>query len=92
MAAGVALQLKSLNVKRKAPAMSLFDNSDIEIPCPHCGKKTKKRIGSVQNSKTFACPSCGKTSTLDASGLGKGLQSAQKQIDDLKRALGKFGK
>ena len=72
--------------------MNLFDNSDIEIPCPHCGKKTKKRIGSVQNDKTFTCPSCRKTSTLDASGLRKGLKSAQNSIDDLKRTLGKIGK
>lgn len=72
--------------------MNLFDNSDIEVPCPHCGKKTKKRVGSVKNNKTFTCPGCGKTSTLDTSGLRKGLDSAQANSDSLKRALGKFGK
>lgn len=72
--------------------MNLLDNSNIKIPCPHCGKKTKKRVGSVKNDKTFTCPSCGKTSALDASDLRKGLNAVQGSLADLQRTIGKFGK
>jgi endogenous inhibitor of DNA gyrase (YacG/DUF329 family) len=71
---------------------SVFDNSDIEIPCPHCGKKTKQRIGRVKHDKNFTCPGCGKVSALDASGLRDGLKGAQRSLDDFARSLRKLGK
>lgn len=72
--------------------MNLLDNSNIEFACPHCGKKAKKRIGSVQNDKVFTCPGCGKVSDLDTTGLRKSLKSSGANQASLKAALRKFGK
>ena len=72
--------------------MSLFDKSVIEIPCPHCGKKTKQAVGSIKDKQDFTCRHCGVVSTLDAKGLLKGLKSAEDSLASLKRTLGKFDK
>jgi uncharacterized Zn finger protein len=72
--------------------MNFFDNSDIEIPCLHCGKKTKKRVGSAKNDKTFTCPNCGEVSTVDPTQLRDNVKSADKALADFKRAIGKLGK
>lgn len=72
--------------------MNLFDNLDIDIPCPHCGEKTKKRVGSAKNDTAFTCSSCGKVSTVDAGQLREGVKSAEKSLSDLKRAIAKLGK
>ena len=69
---------------------SLLDGQHIELPCPHCGKKTKKLIGSVKKQKTFTCPACGKMSNLDTSGLLKGLGRVDRSLDRLKAAVKKL--
>lgn len=51
--------------------MKLFDNLSIEIPCPHCGKKTKKPLRSVKNNQRFTCAFCHKTATFETNGGSK---------------------
>jgi transposase-like protein len=72
--------------------MKTFDNSDIEIPCPHCGKKTKKRLGGLKHDQDFTCPHCSQVSRIDTKGLTKGLKSVEDRLNNLRRTIGKLGK
>jgi hypothetical protein len=36
--------------------MAIFDkNTNIPITCPHCGKKSSKKLGWLQNNPEFPC-------------------------------------
>ena len=72
--------------------MNLFDNSDIEIPCPHCGKKSKQRLGGLNHNQDFTCPHCRQVSTLDTKGFDKGQKAINDSLDDFARAISKLGK
>lgn len=71
--------------------MNLFENSDIEIPCPHCGKKSKQRLGGLQHEQDLICVHCSQRFTLDTQGLIDGLKSAQDSLNDFARSIGKLG-
>lgn len=43
----------------------IVDDQTLDLPCPKCGKKTKKTVRWVKANKQFTC-SCGTAITLDA--------------------------
>ena len=43
----------------------IVDDQTLELPCPHCGKKTAKTVRWVKANQQFTC-ACGTAVTLDA--------------------------
>lgn len=72
--------------------MNVFDSKTITIPCPNCGEKIQETIGRLKHNPKIPCPGCGKTLAINADELTKGVDSAQKSIDNFRRSLGRFGK
>lgn len=72
----------------------LLDNATIDITCPKCSRKFKERLGRLKNNPMLKC-TCGASIKINAGGKGgltQGLNSVDKGLADLKRALGKLGK
>ncbi|MDM0003911.1 YnfU family zinc-binding protein [Variovorax sp. J22G73] len=72
-----------------------LDNAEIEIPCPKCGKKSKQRLGRLNNNSSIRCGFCGtiiELKTDGPGGLAQAKKSAEKSLADLKRSLGKLGR
>jgi uncharacterized Zn finger protein len=62
-------------------------NAKVPLPCPNCGHKVKHTLTRIKGDPDLTCPKCGVTTKWNAKGLRKGLETTQKAIDDLKRAL-----
>lgn len=69
-----------------------FDpNAQIDLECPNCGHRFKKRIGDIQSKPTFPCPKgCG--ATIKAEKFTRGLSEAEKKLDDFSRKIGRMFK
>lgn len=68
-----------------------LDNVSIDIPCPKCGRKTKKTIGWVKANKKFTC-GCGVEVVLDAGQFRGEIAKAERAEADFKKALKGLGK
>lgn len=71
---------------------SILDNDTIEVPCPHCGRKLKERIGKLKTSPHLTCPGCGGGIDVNARQLKTATEKVDKQLADLKRSLGRVSK
>jgi uncharacterized Zn finger protein len=71
---------------------SLFDDSNIELSCPHCSHKFSERIGKLRTNPHLACPSCGNGITIEAKQLDATLKGVDQRVADLRRSLRNFGK
>lgn len=67
--------------------MSLFENAEVEIPCPNCGHKTAQKVGWLKHNTQFTCGGCGRAIEVDSRKLHAGLDSAAKSIDEFRRRL-----
>lgn len=63
--------------------MDLFDDVEIEIPCPDCGTLTHKTIGWIKSIGKYACLGCGRGIVLDPSDLIDSLKEVDDAIGDL---------
>lgn len=70
----------------------MFDDAKIDLPCPHCGKKTAKTVRWLKSHSEMACHACGELFQLDTKELKSGLSAAEKKVADLKRQLSRLGK
>jgi hypothetical protein len=70
----------------------MFDDAEIEIPCPGCEYKTKKAISWIKANDAFVCSGCGATVRLNRDKLLGGLGKLDQSIDDLKRKRRDIGK
>jgi endogenous inhibitor of DNA gyrase (YacG/DUF329 family) len=72
----------------------MFENDVIDIPCPGCGKKIRKKIGQLPSHGTVKerCAGCGAEVTIDGQKFRAGIKGVEKQLDDFKRDLGKLFK
>jgi lysyl-tRNA synthetase class I len=72
--------------------VGFFDKQTLELPCPKCGKKTKKTVAWLKANSKFKC-SCGADITVDSSKLHKDLGKVEQSIDKLtKSRVIKIGK
>jgi transcription elongation factor Elf1 len=39
-----------------------LDSATVELPCPHCGKKSRETIGALKTKTNITCRHCGKKS------------------------------
>ena len=69
--------------------MALFEDHELEIPCPGCGHKTKQTIAWVKTHTEYVCSGvgCGQTVTLNRDELLRGLKVVQKSLDDIRRQI-----
>jgi len=61
----------------------MIENVSINVPCPECGKRTKKTMKWVQSNPTMPCE-CGATVDLDANEETRAireLKTALKRLD-----------
>lgn len=64
-----------------------FDHGEIEIPCPGCGEKTKKTVAWLKANHELTCAGCSARIELQDAGFKRGIEEADKAIDDLARKL-----
>ena len=70
----------------------MLDRETINFPCPHCRHQVAETIGKLKLNPRLTCKACGKDFTVNANELRTALQSVDKQMAHLKRALGRLGK
>lgn len=59
----------------------MFEEMELDVPCPHCGKTSKQRVSGTRKKKV-TCPKCRKTFDTDARDVKK---KGDKVIDDFLR-------
>lgn len=64
-----------------------FDSKLISIPCPQCGEKFNESIGRLKTNPKLVCSSCGQIIAINADELVKGLDAANKSIEDFDRRI-----
>jgi transcription elongation factor Elf1 len=71
---------------------SALDSATIELPCPHCGKKSSETIGTLKTKTKLTCRHCRASFDLDASELRREVAKVDQQLAQLSRTLGRLGK
>ena len=71
---------------------SALDSQSIEIPCPHCGKKTGQTIARLKTNPHLTCPSCRGGIDVDATQMRTEIAKVEKSLAQLSRTLGRLGK
>ncbi|CDM59914.1 hypothetical protein LPU83_pLPU83a_0073 (plasmid) [Rhizobium favelukesii] len=65
----------------------MFEDVEINIPCPGCGQKTKKSVAWLKANKQFTCDGCSNAVTVDAEKLFAGIKKADKTLADFRKKL-----
>ena len=60
----------------------------IDIKCPKCGHKLKKRLSQLKANTDHPCPVCGTTLRIE----GDGFQSTGKSLSDAEKAIKNLGR
>jgi len=69
------------------------DSWEIPLECPKCRTQNKVSLGQVKREETIQCINCGteiKLKDKDRS-VQRGIDEAQRALDDLERTLKKMG-
>lgn len=69
----------------------MFDEAEIEVRCPKCGEQNPRTVRSLRAKEEFDCAGCGATIVPDGD-LDERLRSADKTVEELRRAIRKLGK
>jgi transcription elongation factor Elf1 len=69
-----------------------LDSATVELPCPHCGKKSAETIGALKTKTNLTCRHCRGSFSLDASDLRREVAQAEKSLTQLRRTLARLGK
>lgn len=70
----------------------MLSKHQIDLPCPHCGHKTKQEIGRLERNPTITCTSCHKAFKVEGSQLRAATKKIDASIAELKRKFGQIGK
>jgi phage FluMu protein Com len=62
-------------------ARNRFDGASIDIPCPHCGRKTAQSMSWMQSHAKMTCPWCKKSIDLTTADLRAAVGQAQKGLN-----------
>lgn len=71
---------------------SLFDESPIELTCPHCSHKFSELIGKLKANPELTCGSCNGAIQISADGLNSALGEVDDSLADLGKAIERFNK
>jgi transcription elongation factor Elf1 len=69
-----------------------LDSATIDIPCPHCGKKSSETIRRLKTVDKLTCCHCHASFELDASDMRRQIAQVENQLAQLSRKLGSLGK
>ena len=69
-----------------------LDKELIDVPCPHCSHKTAQPIGKLKLNPKLTCRVCHKDFAVNANELRAAINTIEKKLADLQRALGRLGK
>lgn len=72
--------------------MNELDSQTIELPCPHCGKKSAHTVGKLKTNPQITCSGCRQVFRVNANELRAAVQKIEKSLADLRRTLGRLGK
>ena len=61
--------------------MPILDGFEIEIPCPKCGRKTKKSIGWIKTNRQLSC-GCGTVINLKTDQFRRETAKAEQLLAD----------
>ena len=70
----------------------LFDDKQFTLQCPGCGADLYESIGRLKTNPQLLCSGCGKTIQIEADDLRRGLDSAEKTLDEFHRSVSKMFK
>lgn len=72
----------------------MFDEIEIDIPCPNCNKKLKTTVKNLRTNPILHCKHCGDDIKInaDTSKFDRETQKVEKSLKKLKKTLKKFGK
>lgn len=69
-----------------------LDRHETEFSCPQCGHKLSGTIGQLKRNPTLTCRGCGSAIKIDANQLRAAIDQVTRELDKLKRTLGRLGK
>lgn len=72
----------------------MFDEIEIDIPCPNCNNKLKSTVKKLRTNPILHCRHCGNDIKInaDTSKFDRETQKVEKSLKKLKQTLKKFGK
>ncbi len=72
----------------------MFDEIEIDIPCPSCNSKLKTTVEKLRTNPILHCNHCGDDIKINAdiSKFDRETQKVEKSLNNLKKTLKKFGK
>ena len=68
----------------------LFDDADMEIPCPKCGKQFTEKLGTLKNSSNVKCPHCGIGFAPNTEEFSEQMEASEKAVEDFGKGLKKI--
>lgn len=68
------------------------DHAELQIPCPQCGQKTNRTIGSLKAKPEVTCTACGHVRVIETADFEERLRAAQKNAEAALKAIKGFGK
>lgn len=72
----------------------LLDDVEFDLPCPSCGRATKRtmRWVTTNNGRAHDCRWCGTSVTVDSSQAAREVAKVNRAFDDLQRQLKRLGR
>jgi hypothetical protein len=70
--------------------MTSFSNPTLDLSCPECNRRFRKRLGDLSPGKEHRCTFCGTNIVFQGDGANKtqkALKGLERTIDDLNRKL-----
>lgn len=69
----------------------MVDHVNIEIPCEHCGSKTKKTVGWLKTHNQLFC-TCGVSTALSVDQFKEQIAKAEESVTALQQTVKNLGK
>ncbi len=64
-----------------------MNSFEVEIPCPHCGRRFKERMANMKPGNTRTCPSCRVSIQYTGDDASKLERDVKRSIDEFKRKV-----
>ena len=65
---------------------------EVDLACPHCGKKSKQQLGRLEKNPATVCARCHQPFSVDGTAIQALTKQAHKALADLARQAARIGK
>jgi len=65
---------------------------EVDLACPHCGKKSKQQLGRLEQNPTIVCAHCHKPFSVDGASIRVLTKKVNQALTDLARQVTRLGK